>query len=422
VWLNFGRYEPFVQNIINMEVIMCKTSSSFSVSCFRHRGAAWLLLVIFVSSFAPAVSLAQQPTATISALSGTVLVSGQTAKTGAVLHTGDTLQTQAGASAVLVLSDGSELQLGENTQVNLADLAQTATGARVSRVKMLWGRIRAKLSPGHQQAGSSFDIETPNALVGVKFSQPDVEVSYDPAKQETIGIAHTVELMVKNLLTGEIMHVPVGSTVIITAIGIKVIAGIVGAVSASSASTTTTSSTATGTASTGASTGLSAGTIVAIGAGVAAVGGVAAVVASSGNDNGSNSGNSDGIREGISTWILDEEGTTSGCVNFAPGARNGPYGPYRRVLSVEKTGDNLIGSGVCPNPDTPMSLEGTISGTNIQFRRYGPGCTPGYSIDWNYVGSIRGHHITGTFSGGSASVDFNGSECSTSGTFTVTIQ
>ena len=146
---------------------MWNTSSSFSVSVFRHRGVAWLLLVIFVSSFAPAVSFAQQPTAAISALSGNVLVSGQTAKTGAVLRSGDTLQTQAGASVVLRLSDGSEIQFGEKTQINIADLAQTSTGARVSTIKLLAGWLRAKLSAEHQRQGSAFTVETPNAQIGV---------------------------------------------------------------------------------------------------------------------------------------------------------------------------------------------------------------------------------------------------------------
>ena len=146
---------------------MCNTSSHFSVSVFRNQVVAWLLLVIFLSSFAPAVSLAQQPTATIKTLSGTVIVSGQAAKVGAVLSAGDTIQTQAGASVVLTLSDGSELRLGENTEINVADLTQTATGARVSSIKLLAGWLRAKLSAEHQRQGSAFTVETPNAQIGV---------------------------------------------------------------------------------------------------------------------------------------------------------------------------------------------------------------------------------------------------------------
>ena len=237
---------------------MYQASSNFRVSCFRNRVIAWLLLAIFSCSFAPSVSFAQQPTAMLTAVSGDVLVSGQAATVGTALRAGDTIQTQAGASAVVALSDGSEIQLGEKTQISIDDLSQTATGARASSIKLLAGWLRALLSPGHQQEGSSFTIETPNAQLGVKFSQPDVEVSYDPATQETIGIAHTVALMATNLLTDEEMLVPVGSTVIIVGTTIKIVAGILAIAGATEAGTAGAGATEAATTGTGAtSTGTS---------------------------------------------------------------------------------------------------------------------------------------------------------------------
>jgi hypothetical protein len=278
---------------------MCKTLSHFSMSSFRNRVIVWLLLVIFSCSFAPSVSFAQQPTATIKTLTGNVLVAGQAAQMGTVLNAGDTLQTQAGASVVLVLSDGSEIQLGEKTQINIVDLAQTATGARVSSIKLLAGWLRAFLSAQHQQKGSSFTIETPNAQVGVKFSQPDVEVSYDPAKQETIGIAHTVELIAINLLTNERIVVPVGSSVIIIGLLMKVITGTTAAAIAAGTGTTAAGTTTAGTAAAATAAGIGTGTLIAIGAGaLAAAGGVAAVAASSGGDTNSG-GNGDTSAEYI---------------------------------------------------------------------------------------------------------------------------
>jgi hypothetical protein len=194
---------------------------------------------------------------------------------------------------VLALSDGSEIQLGENTQINIDDLMQTATGARVSRVKLLWDRIRAMLSPQHQLEGSAFDIETPNALIGVKFSQPDVEVSYDLEKEKTVAFAYTVALMATNLLTGETMLVPVGSTVIITGMTIKVVAGIVtgaGTIGAEGAGA------GTGTA------GIGTGKMIAIGAGaLAAVGGIAAVAGGGGDGDG---GSGTPIYDATGTWWL----------------------------------------------------------------------------------------------------------------------
>lgn len=258
---------------------MEKTVVNLRISMFRHRVCVWIVLFFLLWSFLPAVSMAQQPTATMSAVSGTVLVNGQKPGTGTVLRAGDVIETQAGASVVLELSDGTLLELGENTKIDLADLAQTATGARVSLVKLMWGWVRAKLSSNHQHVGSSFDIETPNALVGVKFSEPDIEVSYNPESVETVGIAHTVELLAKNLLTDEEVLVPVGSTVIIVGLTIKIVAGILTLTAASEAAGATavaeTETAAVGTAS----TGMTTGTKVALGvAAVAAAGGVAVAV------------------------------------------------------------------------------------------------------------------------------------------------
>ncbi len=246
---------------------MYNSTFHFNLSDFRHPVFVWLLFIVLLWSCMPSVIIAQQPTATISALRGTVLVNGLEKGKGTVLSMGDVIETQAGASVVLTLSDESLLELGENTRLDIAELSQSASGARVSRVKMMWGWVRAKLSPGHQTQGSAFNIETPNALVGVKFSQPDVEVSYNPATQETVALALTVALAVKNLLTGEEMIVPVGSTAIIIGLSIKILSGAV-------------ASGMIGAGTTGTAGGMSTGKIVAIGAGALAAGGIAAIVAS----------------------------------------------------------------------------------------------------------------------------------------------
>jgi hypothetical protein len=192
-------------------------------------------------------------------------VNGQAGSAGTVLSAGDVIETQAGASVVLQLSDGSQVELGEKTKLDLAALSQSAAGARTSRLKLWWGWVRAKVSPDHQKAGSTFDVETQNALVGVKFSQPEFEVSYNQEKKETTAKALTIALVVLNLLTNEKVVVPVGATVVITNALITV------------------SSAAAGGA-------LSTKTII-IGAGaLAAAGGIAAIVSGGGGNTGS-SGN-----------------------------------------------------------------------------------------------------------------------------------
>lgn len=170
---------------------------------YQRFGVAFTLAVATLLS-APAY--AQEVTATISALTGITFVFTQgqpqvEATPGMVLKMGDTIETQSKATLILEFSDGSQLDIGENTKCDLADLVHTESGARKSRLKMWWGRMRAKLSPGHQEEGSRFEIETPNVLIGVKFSQPDVEVLYDPESKTSIIRAYTVDVDVLNLLT-----------------------------------------------------------------------------------------------------------------------------------------------------------------------------------------------------------------------------
>ena len=76
---------------------------SLSVSVFRCRFFAYVALIAFVGAFLPSVSLAQQPTATINKLTGTVLLNGQPASQGNTLRTGDVIETGTGASAMLAV-------------------------------------------------------------------------------------------------------------------------------------------------------------------------------------------------------------------------------------------------------------------------------------------------------------------------------
>jgi len=163
----------------------------------------------------------QRATAIIAALGGDVYVTIQgsapvAAATGMILQAGDTIQTQAGARIVLRLAEGSELRLGQNTKIDIAALARRPkTQARKSRIKLLYGRIRAFLSPGYQKEDSAFTVETPNAVAGVKFSTPIVDVSFDPRTLTTIVNAYTVDVNLTNILTQEIRRIPRGSQGII---------------------------------------------------------------------------------------------------------------------------------------------------------------------------------------------------------------
>lgn len=181
----------------------------------------WISLCLFCALVFASELNAQQPTAEIITIKGTVLVSFQgkppmAATVGAILQAGDVIETLAVSSVGLRFSDGSELRLGQNSKVDLATLTQVpATKARESRVKLWYGSLRAWIAPEHQTAGSSFEVDTPNALAGVKFSQPVIEVSYDPRTKTSLFKAYTVALIVRNSVTGEHKQIPQGLQVVV---------------------------------------------------------------------------------------------------------------------------------------------------------------------------------------------------------------
>jgi hypothetical protein len=198
---------------------MTAISLNCSVPCPRPLVVSGIILLALLCF--PAVVNAQQPTATIHSLGGEVLVSIQgkeaiAATVGTVLRSGDIIETQAGTEVVLLLSEGSELRLGQNTKIDIAILQQQPKSrARTSRLKLLYGKIRAILSPGHQEAGSSFTVETPNAVAGVKFSRPVIEVSYDPHRKTSLFKAYSIALTITNRSTKQIWEVPQGSQAVV---------------------------------------------------------------------------------------------------------------------------------------------------------------------------------------------------------------
>ena len=178
------------------------------------------ILLLYVCVFAHSAAVAQEPsTVTVKSFSGAVKISvqGRAFKAIArndVLRAGDRITTPPGGEVVLTLSNGGELSLGESTTANIAALTQR-NGTQQSTIKVVNGQLRALLAPGDQKSGSAFTIETPNATAGVKFSHPDVAVTYDPETRTTVFWAYTVSMTVRNRNTNEIATMPPGHQAII---------------------------------------------------------------------------------------------------------------------------------------------------------------------------------------------------------------
>jgi hypothetical protein len=145
----------------------------------NYRKIFFILIPIFI--LAPyfllptsEVSAQSQVLASIESVNGIVKVSLQgqgevRARTGMDLQAGDILRTEVGGRLTLKLSDGSRLELGEDTRLDVTELSLT-TRTKSSLFKLVWGRIRAVIAQPYKTPGSRFEVETPNALAGVKFT------------------------------------------------------------------------------------------------------------------------------------------------------------------------------------------------------------------------------------------------------------
>ncbi len=179
---------------------------------------------------APVHAEIKQPTVRIASLSGEALVFFQggsplPASKDMLLREGDSIRTHAGATVLLELSDGSEVIISENTNLSFAKLTiDPQTGARISRLILLWGKMRSLVSSGHQVAGSSYTIETPNAFNDIQFSQPDSEVLYDPGTSTTTVMPHRFDVVVTNRVTNDTVRIPEGFIGIVQDRGIQKLA------------------------------------------------------------------------------------------------------------------------------------------------------------------------------------------------------
>lgn len=372
---------------------MYRHASSLRVSWFRSRFLACIMIAVIGVSVLPPVSMAQQPTATMTAVTGTVLVNGQALGAGTILGAGDIIETLAGAQVVLQLSDGSVLEVGENTKLDFAELSQTISGVRVSRIKLAWGWVRAKLSPGHQGEGAAFEVETPNALMGFRFSLPQCWVGYDAVTMKTVGLAETAPLEALNTRINKAVFVPVNSTVVVTNTTITVLAGLLstvsiggklidtGATAGPAAIETAPAPDAGTTAGQAATGGISTTTMVVGAAALVGVGGAIAI-ASSGKDDSSGAeyrcDDTQVSGETTPETRVIEMGRTSGTFEFSYDMI-----AVRDRMVVEYEGSPLFDTGCVSGSDTVyLSYSGSSRTITV---RVTPNCAGGSYTYWEFA-------------------------------------
>lgn len=146
----------------------------------KQIGGFLIITIFLIGTGRIPSSLAQSSNATIQQLSGTVFTTSMLpAKIGDVLTIGDAIQTQPGAWAQLVLSDGNTIKIEEDARVGLIELSPLHSHRTPCTILyLLQGRIQAKLFPNNQASHAIFQVETQNALVRLNLSQADEELPF----------------------------------------------------------------------------------------------------------------------------------------------------------------------------------------------------------------------------------------------------
>ena len=135
---------------------------------------------------------AQEPAGSVAALEGNAddLHPGQAApvalKPADTVLLGDRLHTASASKLRLVFRDDSVLTLAAESE--LAVTAQLVGPARASSTLSLWvGTVRALVTERYKAPGSSFELETPTAVAGVRGTA--FIVDYDAVRKVTLVVS-----------------------------------------------------------------------------------------------------------------------------------------------------------------------------------------------------------------------------------------
>lgn len=116
------------------------------------------------------------------------------AQVGAELRAGDRLETGVHGKIKATLSDKSVVAIGAGTQLQVSDLTVDDKG-RTGRVKVAAGRFWMQITKWTGKGTSHYDVETPNAVAGVRGTTlwGDSEVDAICALEGTIEVRSLVE-------------------------------------------------------------------------------------------------------------------------------------------------------------------------------------------------------------------------------------
>ena len=149
-------------------------------------------------------ALAQERKATITYFEGgvEVLRAGEAkwtkAKIKMDLEAGDKLKTALASKCEITLEDGSTITVHENTTIDLKELF-SEEGAKKTKFKLWMGKVKVRAEK--LKKGSSFQVETPTGLAGVRGTI--WTIGYDNLTRITTVFVEEGEVYVRGINQGE---------------------------------------------------------------------------------------------------------------------------------------------------------------------------------------------------------------------------
>ncbi len=180
---------------------------------FNPRDATRLTLVfafavILFPLMVASRGFAQTVAGTISTASGSVQVQRGGASTpatsGTAVDVGDRVVTGAGGSAVITLTDGSQLELGESSNLVIDNHALAPAGGRAgTQVSLFGGVLRSVVNA--TGGPPNFEVHTPNAVAAVRgtrfdtvYNEGDARPTFGDCRKFTDVVVYEGVVSVRN--------------------------------------------------------------------------------------------------------------------------------------------------------------------------------------------------------------------------------
>jgi hypothetical protein len=142
-----------------------------------------VFLLALIAVGAGSSAAAQAVAGSISALTGTATITrgGATipAANGLAVQVGDRIVTGAGSNVSVTLSDGSQIEVTDSSNLTIDENTLNPDGSRAStKVSLLGGMVRSlvRSTPGR---APNFVVHTPNAVASARGTSYDVDYHKD---------------------------------------------------------------------------------------------------------------------------------------------------------------------------------------------------------------------------------------------------